>query len=227
MVTVVYTLGKGSHYNNAELKFSLRSVEKNLINVKNIVIVGEDPKFKNMEVIRAKDDNSYIPDNNIFKKLLLACTSDLVTDKFLFMNDDHFILDSFDAEEFPYLYSSTLDTYVKKSKSKGMYYNRVVATHKVCPYGKFYDVHTPILYEKAKFLELEKLYDYDTGMVIKSLYGNTFNVGGEEITDCKRVDPPIYDKSFLSTFPRVTAAMFRYIEERFPERSKYETNIVR
>ena len=223
MVTVVYALGNGSHYRNAELRFSLRSIEKYLSNVANVVIVGNNPEgFKNFDHIPAKDPNM-VPDTNIFNKLLLACESDKVTEDFLFVNDDHFLLDHFNAADFPYFYCGTLDYYVKSSRIRGLYYRRVESVARKYPDGKFFDVHTPILYNKKKFLALKDLYDYEKGMVIKSLYCNQYGVTDtEEITDFKRLEPPNRPTKMLSTFPRVKASLFRFIEEQFPLASKYE-----
>lgn len=221
MVTVVYTLGTGSFYHDNELRFSLRSVEKHLSNVKNVVIIGRKPEWFKGDYIPFIEMDQ-IPDNNIFKKLLFACNSDKVSDNFLFMNDDHFLLDYFDASQFPNYYCGSLEGYVKRSRVHGNYFQRVRGVALKFPEGKFFDVHTPIMYNKEKFLQLKEVYDYQIGMVIKSLYGNTYALDGKEITDCKVTDAPIRKVPFISTFPRVSAALFRYIQEQFPLASKYE-----
>ena len=45
LVDLVYVLGKGSRWQDNELRFSLRSVSKNLSNVGQIFIVGQIPDF--------------------------------------------------------------------------------------------------------------------------------------------------------------------------------------
>jgi len=224
VVSVVYTLCNQSHYNNAELRFSLRSIDKYLSNIANVVIVGHNPPgFKNFDHIPARDSES-IPDINIFNKLVLACQSDKVTDDFLFMNDDHFLFDYFDASEFPNFYCNSLKHYLERTKIRGGYFGRVQNVARKYPDGKFFDVHTPIMYNKEKFLALRDHFDFEKGMVIKSLYGNEWNVDNPiEITDCKCIEPPLRSVKIMSTFPRVKASVFRYIEDKLPFTCKYET----
>ena len=58
---IVYIIGKGSKWNNQELKYSLRSIAKYGINIGKVFIVGYKPNFVSDEVI-------YIPCDDIGEK---------------------------------------------------------------------------------------------------------------------------------------------------------------
>ena len=45
MIDIVYALGSGSKWDNNELRYSLRSLEKNFLDLRNIYIVGTFPHF--------------------------------------------------------------------------------------------------------------------------------------------------------------------------------------
>ena len=44
-IDVVYVLGKGTKWNDNEIRFSLRSLAKNVTGIRNVYIVGERPDF--------------------------------------------------------------------------------------------------------------------------------------------------------------------------------------
>ena len=48
---ILYVVGRGSTWNNNELKYSLRSIAKNGINVDRVFIVGYIPDFINREEV--------------------------------------------------------------------------------------------------------------------------------------------------------------------------------
>lgn len=54
---VLYILGSGSPFNNDELRYSLRSLEKNGVNVSRVIVVGENPGFlsENVEYYHVKE----------------------------------------------------------------------------------------------------------------------------------------------------------------------------
>lgn len=236
-VSVVYAMGQGSTWNNYEIRYSLRGVEKHLSNVKDVWIVGWRPPFlKDVNHIEAWDP-SYIPDTNIIRKILKACNHPDVTEDFLFINDDHFVLSDFDAAAFPYYYVVTLLEYIR---GRGIpliqdgYGRRAKATYDLLMSKnrptKYFDIHYPILYNKQKFKEIfeaipdKKLEDPNPGYVIKSLYANSLMIEGEPLVrDCKFKDPPPDGKhKCLSTFPAVSAAMYQYLQYKFPNPSRWE-----
>ncbi len=226
MLDVVIPLGKGSKYNNIELKFCLRAMEKHLSGFRNVWIVGQLPDFlKNVYHI-PYEDKHLIPDRNIMEKLAAACQHEDITDSWLMFNDDIFLLQDYEASTFPYYYDNTIEKYFKRRGNDG-YGKRANNTLKYLRSqklpDKYFDVHTPIVYNKKIFLEnIVPLPWYQEGFIIKSLYANMLKIKGEEMFDTKLNRPPRKDAKIFSTFPGVHSLVFKYLEEKFPTKSKYE-----
>ena len=65
-----------------------------------------------------------------------------------------------------------------------------------------YELHIPMIFNKQKLNKLIEdiipIIKYDSPLLTRSLYGNLYNIGGQEMPDVK--NPPEYeDKTFLST----------------------------
>lgn len=230
MIDVVYCLGKGSKYKNNELRFSLRSIEKNLSGFGKVWIVGVRPEWlQDINHIPAEDPYTYPPDRNIMEKLKKACEHPEVSENFLFVNDDHYLLHTFTAEAFPYYYNDYLMDYVKRRGMDG-YGRRANNTHEYLTENgvqtKNFDIHYPIIYNKAAFLNQvcgAPWSDKHDGFVIKSLYANMMGVQGEPIKDGKFNTLPSPDVKVFSTYPHVKASIFRFLKEQFPQKSKFES----
>lgn len=225
MTSVIYPLGSKSRWQNNEIRFSLRSVEKHLRGVLDVWIVGERPDFLiNINHIPANDQHD-VPDRNIMEKIKKACDHPEISDPFLFFNDDHFLLSDFQAEEFPYYYDATIWDKIAKRGYDG-YGQRMQNTMKHLQSNgkpiKNFDIHTPILYHKQKFLDTVTNVDWEkkNGFVIKSLYCNMLEIEGTYMKDCKHnypVNTPCY-----STFPKVPPNIQKFLLEKFPNPSKFE-----
>lgn len=225
--SIVYVLGNGSKWNNLEIRLSLRSIEKHLKNYGQVFVIGDNPKLKNVIHIQAEDPHA-IPDSNILHKLTIACSTPEISDTFLFVNDDHYLLSDYEADKFPYFYSGTLQEYVKR-RGKDTYRNRVEntlnsLTERSLP-TKFFDIHTPILYKKDLFLKhVTGVYDPTKrdGMVLKSLYGNAIQAEGVQMQDGKLDKLPLRDMKIVSSMPRMRCSIKRYLFEQFPKPSIFE-----
>lgn len=234
VIDVVYVLGKGSLWDNNELKYSLRGVEKH-ISGGNIFIVGDKPGWiTNVIHIPFPDNHRLNKERNIFDKICAACTDDRASDDFLFMNDDHFALADFNALDLPYYHREPLDQFVKGKTTtyKVSAYNTMMALKRKGHSSLNYDVHTPIIYNKEKFLQL-KQYDWNirNGYIIKSLYCNTHSIPGQLINDCKIQEPltiegyrqRVEGRSFFSIGdPAITPTFKRFMDELYPDKSKFE-----
>ena len=227
---IVYVLGKGSVFDNNEMRLSLRSIEKHLKDYGRVFIVGLCPDWLENVTHIKWDDTEKIPDKNIMLKLKKACETPEISDDFLFFNDDHYLLSPYSAPEFPYYYCKDLFTEVKKRRGDS-YGQRTANTMEYLKKNdlptKYFDVHTPIIYNKAKFLEhvvsavdWKKTYH---GFVIKSLYANSLRIEGQELDqDVKFQQPPHNQVPLMSTYPFVKASMQRYLFELFPEKCTFE-----
>lgn len=236
--SIVIPLGRGSTWGNNELKYCLRAVEKNVSNVGEIFIIGENPNWiTNVTHIPAKDHPDFeYKERNIFKKILIATEIESVSDDFLFMNDDHIILSSFDADKFPYFIKENLMFYVERNNENIPYRTSLVNTITYLRLNGYtednFDVHCPIVYNKDKFKKLNSVnWDAEWGYVIKSLYGNINELKGVFTEDVKCgsigqskdfIRGRIFGKKFMSLTHFVNSDMRDLLEEMFPEKSKFE-----
>lgn len=229
MIDIVYPLGTGSKHHDHELRFSLRAIERHLSGFGKVWIAGECPPWlQNVNHIPCPDTEGRPPDYNIMTKVSKVIQEQDLSERFIFFNDDHFLNSPFTATEFPYYYSDTLDNYCAKRGNDG-YGRRARNTLKHLKERnlptKHFDVHTPIVYDKALFLSsVVNAVDWEsdqTGFIIKSMYANTQNIEGVDYIDNKLNTVPQNEKLF-STFPRVKSCIFRYLIEQFPKMSRFE-----
>ena len=99
---VVYILGSGSLAQNKEIVYSLRSLETNMQDLRNVYVVGEAvPALPGVIHIPAKDltDKKW---KNAFYKIKKACAIPDLSEEFLLMNDDFFMLEPFSGADWPY-----------------------------------------------------------------------------------------------------------------------------
>lgn len=104
---VVYSLGWGSKNDNAELRWSLRSLEKYGKNLGRVIVVGNCPEWLSDEVIkmpRGKFSENGPKHDNILDAILAVIKAGVVSGEFLYSSDDHFLVKTTDLERFPYYY---------------------------------------------------------------------------------------------------------------------------
>jgi hypothetical protein len=169
--SIVIPLGRGSKYNELELRFALRSISKHLTGYGDILIVGEYPPWLNgcIHIPATDGTQTYEKERNIFNKIMLACNDERISDDFLFMNDDHYLLRDYEAGAFPFYYDGRLSEKLTVTQFKQTVNNTMRAVLTRDP--TYTDVHCPILYNKHLFRRLEQ-YDWSVkyGYCIKTLY---------------------------------------------------------
>lgn len=228
MIDIVYPLGNGSRFHNNEIRFSLRSIEKHLKNFRNVYVVGaHHPELQNVIFI-PYPDHTTISDTNIMRKIARACEIPDLSENFLMVHDDHYLLSDFDAATFPYFYHRTILEFLK-IREPDPYHHRVANTleyleAKGLP-TKFFDIHTPILFNKTHFKDIVTNgpdWTPPNMYVLKSIYANTLRIEGEVLPDQKGDEPPPPHAKIFSTSPRVKGTVQRFLLESFPLKSKYE-----
>lgn len=191
MIDIVIPLGTGSHWQDNELRYCLRSIEKHLTNFNNIYIVGRLPEFITNTIHIPHDDIEKCKETNIYRKVVKACQNTNITDQFLFFNDDHFLMHDFDAKLFPNFCKGDLVTLIQKLPQYNTYRKSVMRTASTLKQlglsTNNFDTHTPIIYNKYSFLDVMCKYDWTNpyGFVVKSLYANTLNIEPIREPDCK------------------------------------------
>jgi len=243
-IDVVYVLGTGSRWNDNELRFSLRSLEKNLKEFRNIYVVGECPDFlQNVIHVPAVDifEPAINADGNIITKVIAACEREELSDDFLFINDDHLVLQPVAAADVPALHHGDMTTFAPDYWTLNYWRGRLKRTMQVlkeynCSTLHF-DCHTPIVFNKHLFPEIMGRFNYSEGIgyTMKSLYGNAMYPDGEFLTDQKKKIFKNYPLSALRSM--LSAPMFLsfndqglnhalkwWLIDTFYERGRYEKN---
>ena len=175
---VLYILGRGSKHNDMEIRLSLRCLEKNADGLGRVFIVGNCPAWL-QNVVHIPAEDTYVAESNAFQKILKACKTD-ISDDFLLMNDDFFMLKPFCPDTYPHYTRGVLE-----HKQEDDPYSRSINKTRdfLLKYTKTplnYDIHCPMVLNKHRFLMLEGISESvkrdDTGILCRSTYGNIFNV---------------------------------------------------
>ena len=189
MVDLVYVL-KDNPPRTRELRYSLRSVQRYLTGYGGVFIVSVNipTRITGVEHVYAVDNLGLLKDSRIFEKVLAACNDGRISEKFLFMNDDHFLCRPCHAPDFPFYNKGDLLLAEGRTDPYGM---RLLRTGqdlqaRGLPTVHF-DIHTPILYDKAKFLTMASSFKWrePPGYVVKSLYGNFNRLDSVYLNDLK------------------------------------------
>lgn len=220
---------------NEELRYSLRSVEENW-EYNRVWFYGGCP-----DGIRPDHHVSPLQDKpskweNVRSMILKACKNDQITENFWLFNDDFFILRPI-SEDMKPQYNGTLDYQIKRVEAKHGgsqtdYTYRLRHLVKTLEHTGNptlnYSVHKPILINRKKAIEvLEKFPDEP---MFRALYGNYWNIGGEDGSDNKIMVQyfdlaKVKDRwNFLSTNDESfrTGNIGRYIREKFKNKSRFE-----
>ena len=179
-IDIVFVLGTGSNWSNNEIRFSIRSLYKYLEGFGKIFIVGEKPDFLE-GCLHIQHPDEFSPENadgNIIRKVLRACQDSRISEKFLFINDDHIFLRKTNAGAIPPFHKGDMKDFPQHYFGLNPWRKRLYLTKLALENQGLttlhYDCHTPILFEKEKFIADMSSFDYDTGigLTMKSLYGN-------------------------------------------------------
>lgn len=219
------------HGNNEELRFSIRSLQ-NLKQVKNVWVIGGKPKWYTGNHVEVTGSDKY---NHAITNLHVLTKNAKISEKFVLMNDDFYVIKPVNKLE--YYYEGTLsDKIVKYNQfnpnskyTKYLQKTRDLLLKQTRTEPLSYELHIPMVLTKTGLKEALKY-----NVLWRSYFGNTNNVGGEEMKDVKIYHPTARDPnrfkydanqhvSFISSEDR----SFLYVRDRvlrnlFPQPSKYE-----
>lgn len=244
---ILIPLGLGSRHDNLELRYCLRSIEKHLSGVGNIWLIGESPEWVQncFHIVCLDNTSSWKRAENIYRKIMAGCNRPDLSDDFLFINDDHYLITDYVAGEFPYYHRGIIDlnNFVSNQPQLKQYSNTLKAFGNPGDILDF-DVHSPILYNKRQFLETFHVLDSnwpEYGYAIKSQYirKNMLFFEGYELTksfiQCE--DLKFTESLMKSTIYSVlekrqwfsigdkclrSGEMKQVLQELYPHKSKYE-----
>jgi len=245
VIDVVYPLGRGSKWGNAEIRYSLRSLEKySLEDGYRVFVVGEKPACLDWKKVgHIPFTETKAKEINILEKALAAAKDERVSDEFFFINDDYFFLNPFSMKEFPYYHKGNIRTqpWGKKpdKEIKHVYDRMVKMTADVLEkdgFGTFhYDIHTPHRLLKRWVIEAYEHYKNvlprtERGMACLTTILNHACVAGTH-----KVDTKLHGKDLdwlkknkgkelmFSIFDTAQIPEFRaYMDTLYPEKSYFE-----
>jgi hypothetical protein len=235
MIDIVYILGSGSKWQDNEIRYSLRSVQKHLRMWNNVYVVGRLPEFLTGVIHIQKEDDGNSKEHNICRKIATACKDSRISNRFLMFNDDHFLLTPHVASHFPYYHDGDLQGLYNRSdrtKPYGIAIGNTIQHLGGCQ-KRNYDVHCPIIYNKRDFLQhlSEPNWNDLAGYLIKSIYANKCGVNPEHIQDIKidgHYDSRYYEgwihgRPWFSLGDRIDfEAMGTLMEKLYPIKSQFE-----
>ena len=155
---ILYVIGQGSRWENNELRYSLRSIEKNCKGVGRIFIAGYCPDFidKSKVIFVPVEDQV---EHDCKHKRILNCIEQVVenydiSDNFLYSSDDHFYVLPTDFDNYPFFRKSMElpDSYDGGSYTKSLYSTRLVLEAAGCTAYNF-AWHGNTHFNKTLFLE--------------------------------------------------------------------------
>ena len=170
---------------NEELRYSIRSVLNSFPEAEIWVIGGKPDWYAGNYLYVDQNSSKY---DNAIANLKALCNSEDTPKDFFLMNDDFFILQKIDKIEMLHggLLSDKISRYQKIARSSS-YIRKLFSTNDRLKKNKIdnaldYELHIPMHMEKEK---LKYILDQYPELLWRSMYGNTFNLGGTECQDVK------------------------------------------
>ena len=210
----VYILGDGSLANNEEIRYSIRSLEKNMLDLRDIYIVGADPGFLSGIKHISALDTSLQKGQNAFHKITTACTIPELSEEFLLMNDDFFMLEPFTGADFPF--------FALKGSNGG-----------TCGLHSFH-IHAPIRLKKEWYLKMPFDPNSKSCKSPRTFYSNFYKAPPNFCDDfilragegCKDFNLQVKNwRSFsISDSAMLYEPFKKWLDELYPEPSSYEYN---
>ena len=222
-------------YKNDDIKYSLRSLDKNFIGKGKVFIVGGRPNWINVNTVthiyaEDKERNKLV---NAIHKILIACKDRRISKDFILMNDDFlFLKETNDIKSYNI---GTIEEMKRTHRTKGGYYYKAICDTLEILQSKnmstiSYEAHYPIIINKNNFIQIIK----ETGKIpylFRSFYGNRYIKESKKIKDFKVFNHNQFFKGKEREFMSLSNEIEKYpsIKEWysriFKERSKYERSM--
>lgn len=232
VVDILYVLAdKDSRKSERELKLSLRSLEKNCKDLGKVYIATDiyPDWLDNYVAIPCVDYNYNNPELNLMEKLAMAVDSS-ISNEFLLMNDDFFMMKPFTASEYPYYYMWKARLIENPSRWQQVFNDTIdYLERKGVKEVLDYCVHCPVLVNKntiQNYWDLfksvnDKYCGYSSRMIIGNL---TESDNKKKVKDCKLWHgEPLRESETgcISTDDKAYDVLDK-IESIFNEKSKFE-----
>lgn len=221
---------------NEELRYSLRSVEKNW-QYNQVWFYGGCPNgLKPDKYVRAPQ-LGFSKWEKVRSMLLAACKNDDITENFWLFNDDFFVLRPI-GENMPPQYNGELMPYIERTERRNggqtndwsRRLRHLVQTLEGAGKGTLnYAVHKPMLINRQKMLEVLKKFPDEP--MSRALYGNYWEIGGVskhdmkiKVTQYQKLDVAIRTWEFISTSDESfrEGNVGEFLRNEFNEKSRFE-----
>lgn len=241
---ILYVIGRGSKWGDNELRYSLRSIEKNCKNVGRIFIAGYCPSFIDQKKVTFVP----VPDiyackhMNILNCIEQAVKNTDISDEFLYSSDDHFYVGKADFDNYPH-YQKPVEL-PDKDNLMNSYQMTLYATRKMLEDAGlpvyFFAWHGNTHFKKSLFMEPEfaalRKASYDTKRGIEpTVLMNNYWYAKEpfEITVREDIKFPtdlvpdtlnkiIKQRECISCASATPELLKRWLAQEFPNKSKWE-----
>ena len=217
---------------NEELRYSIRSVMHSFPEAKVWLVGGKPDWYVGPYVEVDQNNNKYA---NALNNLKAICESSNISDNFILMNDDFFIIKKINKIDYFYngLLSEKIDRFTKITGSS-MYIKKLITTNKKLleiginnPID--YELHVPMQMDKINLLDIITKYPE---CLWRSMYGNLCNVGGTQMEDVKvyvnkkhlaRSNEITESSMYMSTEDTSLKLMLdKILKDLLPNQSNYE-----
>jgi hypothetical protein len=182
---------------NEELRYSIRSVMASFPDAKVWLVGGKPLWYVGNHISIQQKSAKYI---NAINNLKAICSSEDISEEFVLMNDDFYIVEKIESVETLHggLLIDKINLYKKITTQSG-YISKLEKTFvKMTDLGikspLDYELHVPMIMEKNK---LKIVLRHGSEFLWRSMYGNIFNIGGTEMEDVKvYTEGPLTAKSY-------------------------------
>lgn len=209
---------------NEELRYSIRS----LVNLDHdrVWVFGDGPDWLT-SACRVPVSQGGDRQANAHSALVAACHHPEVSDPFIFMNDDFFILRPVELKRYHLGPLADFIEVQRRDYPHGIWAKRMPALLGLLRSAGFddplcFEGHTPVVFEKDKLLACLM---HPPGTQYRTLYGNLFSDDAVPGANAKvRADktPDLTTRTFLSTSDKGFANVHAALDSLFPEPSEYE-----
>lgn len=219
-----YPVGRGSRWDDQELRYSLRSLEKHTKDPE-VTIVGHAPAWLNLGKVQ------YIPlpepkGNRLFRvgaKLIAALP--YLPDSFIYQNDDYFLMEP--IESFDTIYIGTLRQTIAELMNIGHFsvhikgqQDTLEALLDYTSEPLDYDAHAPMPMMRDLVLQCATVFPFWNDMQLKCIYGNYLQIGGVQGPNGKGAK--WHGWKYFSTEEYPTEEVKKLLQSTFPEPSRFE-----
>ena len=242
-----------------ELRYSIRSVVKNFSALRHIWVIGDKPEWANALLRHLPYDhvahlpsNVYSKNRNICEKMDLAARNERVTENFIYLADDYFILKPWSGEDFltKVIIREDMDQINDELREMGDRSNESLNEWKRALWwtydrikaegysGLNYETHTPKLINKKRLIQTFTKFGIRHGMLIwhTAYFNMHWKIERVILSEESGIKASFYashDREEIES--RLRRAIFANcnddgrnaefmdaIRERFPEKTRYE-----